>query len=241
MDLYYAKSGKRIKKYELVHEDGEESYRETKEWKEYKQEKRIKVLIESSNIPPHSLSLGLDDYIGEDRKKIDKLKIFIDKFEKKFHKIHLYFWSLENGTQKTTIASIVGKELLKKGFSVQFILMNQLINLLSEEKFNPEHTDILSPIRQTDFLIIDDSFDRKKSTIYKSGFQLPFLDQFLRTRLELDRKSTCFTSNISIDLIDESLFGSSMKQLIKRSIIDPLHFGSSYELRNNFNPEDLWS
>ena len=38
---------------------------------------------------------------------------------------------------------------------------------------------------ECDFLIIDDSFDKKKATIFKSGYQIPFLDEFLRTRLEI--------------------------------------------------------
>lgn len=231
----------RIKKYELQELDGETIYSETSEWKEYKNKQKTLYSLVTSSIPPHVAKLSLDDYIGKDRDKIDKLKLYVDKFEEKFHEVHLYFWSKENGTQKTTTASIVGKLLLEKGFSVQFVLMSYLLKVLSEEKFNPEITETINKYRNCDFLIIDDSFDKKKATIYKSGFQIPFLDEFLRTRLEVQRKATCFSSNFSISEIDEEVFGLSMKCLIKRAVLDPFFFASSYELRNDFNIDDLWS
>lgn len=243
MESYYKDLEKklRIRKYDLVETEDETLYKETPEWKEYKNKKRTLHSLSSSNIPPHVSSLSLDDYIGKDREKIDKLKLYVEKFEEKFHAVHLYFWSKENGTQKTTTASIVGKMLLEKGFSVQFVLMSYLLKVLSEEKFNPETTELINKYRNCDFLIIDDSFDKKKATIYKSGFQIPFLDEFLRTRLEVQRKAVCFSSNFSIDSIDEEVFGTSIKMLVKRNVPDPFLFASSFELRNDFDIDELWS
>ncbi|NCC80173.1 MAG: hypothetical protein EOM07_11300 [Clostridia bacterium] len=241
MKMYHIDSGVRIKKYEKTTIDGEEVFKETEEWRDFKRKKKTEALLQVSGIPFHALELSLDDYVGKDLEKIEKMKIYLKNFDSKFKHIHLYFWSVENSTQKTTMASVLGKDLLTAGFKVQFVLMSRLIKLLSEEKFEPEHEKILNPIRNADFLIIDDSFDKKKATIYKSGFQIPFLDEFLRTRLEIEKKATCFTSNIPIDSIDEDVFGTSMKKLLKRSIPDPFHFKSSYELRNDFKPDDLWS
>lgn len=241
MNKYHIDSGRRIKKYEKIIVDGEEVLKETEEWRDLKKRKHTEVLLKRSGIPYHALELTLDDYVGKDIEKIEKMKMYIKDFKDRYRYVHLYFWSLENSTQKTTMASVLGKELLTAGFSVQFTLMSSLIKLLSEERFEPKHEAILNPIRKADFLIIDDSFDRKKATIYKSGYQIPFLDEFLRTRLEIEKKATCFTSNIPIDSIDTEVFGTSLKRLLERSIIDPFHFESSYELRNDFKPEDLWS
>ncbi len=242
MKLYYIGDGVRIKKFKKeTLENGEEILKETFEWSEFKKKKKMELLISNAGIPFDSLELSLKDYIGKDSDKIEKIELYIKKFKEKFKHVHLYFWSLENSTQKTTMASILGKELLKQGFRVQFVLMNRLIKLLSEENFEEGHSKILDPIRKCDFLIIDDSFDKKKATIYRSGFQIPFLDEFLRTRLEIEKKATCFTSNIPIDSIDEGTFGISLKSLLKRSIKDPFHFSSSIELRNDFNPDQLWS
>lgn len=240
LKLFHIGSGLRIRKYDIVQIDGEEVYRETEEWRNYKLKKRAESLLVTSNIPLHSVDLTLDDYVGNDREKIGKMKKYLSDFEEKFKNIHLYFWSQENSTQKTTMASVLGKELLMKGHKVQFVLMGRLINLLSGERYEDGVSEELEPIRQADFLIIDDSFDKKKATIYKSGYQIPFLDEFLRTRLEIEKRATCFTSNVPIDSIDEDVFGVSIKKLMRRAILDPFFFESSYELRNDFSPEDLW-
>lgn len=243
MELYFkdVKNKIRVKKYDIIQTGEGEVYQETPEWKEYKKSQKALHALCKSSLPPHSFDLTLDDYIGNDREKIDKLKLYVDKFEDKFNSVHLYFWSNENGTQKTTVASIVGKMLIMKGYTVQFVLMSYLMKTLSDEKFNEESAEILNSFRDCDFLIIDDSFDKKKATIYKSGFQIPFLDEFLRTRLEVQRKATCFSSNFSISEIDEDSFGVSLKTLMKRNIHDPFFFASSYELRNDFNLDELWS
>ncbi len=242
MSKYYKDSTYRIKKYDIsTNEFGEEIYVETPEWKKFKHNKQLKRLFERSNLPVHVLDLELDDYIGNDRDKIEKLKLYINKFRSKYYSVHLYFWSNENSTQKTTMASVVGKYLIEKGFSVHFILMSQLLKALSEEKFTEDHNVLLEKVRNCDFLIIDDAFDTKKATIYKSGFQIPFLDEFLRNRLEIQKKATCFSSNFSPEEINENVFGNSIKNLIKRSLLDPFHFLSSYELRKDFDPETLWS
>lgn len=241
--FYFDKElGKRIKKFDITeNEEGETCYCQTKEWKEYKLKLINSEKLLTSGLPAHVKELTLDHYVGNDTEKIIKLKLYLEKFEEKFNQIHLYFWSHENGTQKTTTAGIVAKELLLKGYSVNFVLMSSLLGMLSEEKFDKKLTPLIDSFRTCDFLVIDDAFDKKKATVYKSGFQIPFLDAFLRQRLEVDRKATCFSSNFSVKEIDEEVFGISMKNLVIRSVKDPFQFISSYELRNDFNPNDLWS
>lgn len=238
MKTTFMGDGVRIKKYSLVMIDGEESYQETPEWKNYKKLLQTVASLEASDIPSHVATLGFDSYVGEDTSNILKLQKYISDFEK-FKAVHLYLWSYLNGTQKTTTASILGKELIQQGYSVRFVLMNTLARLLSERSFNEASVPLLESYLNCDFLILDDVFDKKKATIYKSGFQIPFLDEFLRTRLEIKRKATCFTSNIPVDEIDQTIFGVSIKTLIKRSVI-PLEFTTQYCQVDDFNPEDLW-
>ena len=230
----------RIKKYEKKEKGGEVIYVETKEWKAYKERKRIQLLMESSDLPIHARNLSFSDYVGSDTDKIDKMLKYSSNFDK-YKSTHLYLWSHENSTQKTTMASILGKEILIQGKKVNFILMNTLTKLLSRGTFEDEQDSLLvKKYLECDFLIIDDSFDKRKATIFKSGYQIPFLDEFLRTRLEILGKATCFTSNYSLEEIDESVFGVSIKKLMMRSIKDPFHFGTSYSMRNDFNPDTLW-
>lgn len=211
------------------------------EWAQEQNRMMEEYRIKSSNLPIHVRGLDLDDYVGLERTFPEKLKIYIDKFENKFKNIHLYFWSHENGTQKTTMAGIVGNLLLMKKHTVQFVSMGDLIKCLQSEQFEENLSGTVELYKNCDFLIIDDAFDKRKATMYKSGWQISFLDQFLRYRLETVRLATCFTSNFSINEIDEAAFGTSIKKLVARSVPDPFHFNSLYQERNRFNPEDLWS
>ena len=209
----------------------------TKEQNKIFEEQRIK----NANLPIHVKGLTLNDYVPSGNVIPRKLMIYLSEFESKFKNIHLYFWSHENGTQKTTTASIVGNLLLTKGKSVQFVSMGDLIKYLQSEQFDDNLSPLVDLYKSCDFLIIDDAFDKRKATLYKSGWQISFLDQFLRYRLETVRLATCFTSNFSIDEIDEASFGVSIKKLVSRSVPDPFHFDTLYQERNNFNPNDLWS
>lgn len=221
--------------------NGEKYLIKNPEWAKFQQSAKEEYDLKSANLPIHVKGLSLNDYVSSDRVIPRKLSIYISEFNNKFKNIHLYFWSHENGTQKTTTAAIVGNQLLKLGNTVKFISMGDLIKQLQSEQFDEELSSSIDIYKTCDFLIIDDAFDKRKATMYKSGWQISFLDQFLRYRLETVRLATCFTSNFSISEIDENSFGTSIKKLIERSIPDPFNFTSLYQNRNQFNPEDLWS
>lgn len=230
-----------IKKYEEITIDGETYVRRTKDWIEYQKEEFLKTRLGRSGIPMYVENMTLDSYVdptGIDT-NLPKIRKYLSEFSTRYKDINLYFWSHENGTQKTTTASILGKCLIDSGMSCRFVLMGDLIKMLSA--MNEEiDNELVDQWRDCDFLIIDDSFDKKKATIYRSQYQISFLDQFLRKRLEIDRRATCFTSNFSIEEIDDSVFGISLKNLIRRSIIEPFEFKVPYSMRNDFNPNDLW-
>lgn len=228
------------RKYEEVIIDGESVLMPTKAWRQKQIDASLRSKLLSSGLPLHVSSLSFDDYIGEDRAIPEKLKKYVSQFPERYSSIHLYFWSHDNGTQKTTMAGILGKELVLKGYDVRFVLMGSLLSLLSSFNKDDEEDHRIQELMNCDLLIIDDSFDTKKATIYKSGYQISFLDIFLRERLEVKRKATCFTSNFFIEEINEDIFGKSLKKLIHRNIIDPFHFNVSYAERNVFDAESLW-
>ena len=211
------------------------------EWKAKQLEVLEEYNLSQSNLPIHVKGLTLNSYVSSDRTIPRKLSIYVSEFKNKFKNVHLYFWSHENGTQKTTVASIVGNLLMNQGNTVKFISMGDLIKQLQSEQFDEEMSSSIEIYKSCDFLIIDDAFDKRKATMYKSGWQISFLDQFLRYRLETVRLATCFTSNFPINEIDENSFGISIKKLIERSIPDPFQFTTLYQQRNQFNPADLWS
>lgn len=221
--------------------DGEIYLFKTKEWEDVQARALFDSKYRGSGLPLHVKDLTLKNYIGSNRSIPRKLTKYVNEFDSRYKNTHLYFWSHENGTQKTTTASIVGKELIAKNRSVRFILMGELLSLLSDLERKEEALQRREDLLSCDFLIIDDSFDRKKATIYRSGYQISFLDIFLRDRLEVLKKATCFTSNFSVDEIDEEVFGTSLKKLIKRSVLDPFEFMTLYSDRNDFDVSELWS
>lgn len=238
MNKYFIDGSLRIKKFLIKENDEETTYQYTPEWIAYQKSSRLKEKLSHSDLPSNVKNFSFDN-LFELKGIKSKLTKYTNFFSEKYSSIHLYFWSKENGTQKTTTASILGKELLLKGYSVQFILMSDLTKKLTKQDFE-ENLEI-NKYLISDFLIIDDSFDAKKMTVYKSGYQIPFLDTFLRTRLEVKRKATCFTSNVGLNQIDTNIFGASLVKLVQRSIIDPFHFDTPFSKRNDFNPDNLWN
>ena len=235
-------------KYIYTEIDGEEYAEKCKCYSDYLHKKALYINLRNAGLNADFIfDYKLSDYVGKDEIGIkDKVNKYIDKFDDKYNNISLYFYSKSNGTQKTTIASYIGKELIRQGKSVNLILMHSLLDLLkdnfnrSEEEEN-NYKLWYDKMLNCDLLIIDDSFDTK-TLIYKSGYQIPFLDRFLRTRLEQNNKATIFTSNVTVSEIDEDKFTISIKELIKRNVVNSeFEFKDKIDrLRNDFNPAELW-
>lgn len=217
-------------------ENGERYAIKTEEWEKFQSRKFLESKFKEANIPKKRWKYTFDTYQGVDAfNNIPKLKEYVNRFEDA-KGVHLYLWSTLNSTQKSTLASILGMSLVEKGYKVRFVLMSKLISHLQNEQFKEESKQFLEDISDSDFLIIDDAFDLKKATLYKSGFQIPFLDTFLRERLEVECLNTCFTSNIPVEEI-ETIYNKSIYALIKRHVSlfecnDPI---------NDFDPKDFWS
>lgn len=123
-----------------------------------------------------------------------------------------------NGTQKTTVANWVGYEMLRNGKSVKYILMNDLIKMLQKAERDEELQEKIEKILNVDCLIIDEAFMKERVTIYGSGYQLAFVDSFLRNRIQGKNKGIIFISNVSLDEIDENRFGQGIKDLVSRNV-----------------------
>jgi hypothetical protein len=73
-------------------------------------------------------------------------------------------------------------------------------------------------------------------TVYKSGYQLGFLDTFLRYRLEVARKPVCFTSNIPIAEIGKK-WTVSIQSLVERHVPTPMEFR---DYLTDFSTQGIW-
>lgn len=123
-----------------------------------------------------------------------------------------------NGTQKTTVANWVGYEMLRNGKKVKYILMNELIKDLQKAERNEELQEKLEKMLDVDCLIIDEAFMKERVTIFASGYQIAFIDTFLRNRIQGKNKGIIFISNIEMNEIDEERFGKGLKDLVCRNV-----------------------
>jgi DNA replication protein DnaC len=123
-----------------------------------------------------------------------------------------------NGTQKTTLAKWMAAKLLSNGYSVRYSIMQNLIKDLTIFE-DEEREQACAKYYGVDLLIIDEVFDKSKVTLYKSGYQIPFLDQFIRDRLDNHKKGIVFVSNKKIEEIDAQGFGISLQDLITRKVL----------------------
>lgn len=197
--------------------------------------------LKKSNVNTFIYNYDINTYIGKDKNNnIVKLKKYIEEFDTKFYDKMLYFTG-KPGTQKTTIAYWIARELLKKDITVQYVLMNDLIRGLQDDSFNEE--DKIKKYYECDCLILDRAFCKEQITIYKSKYQIPFLDSFLRKRIDELQKSTILISNIDINEISENNLNDDIEDLIRRKILpykSLFSFEDHYSLKDNFENINLW-
>lgn len=222
--------------YYSTNSDGYQTIIECEYHKNWKREKEIETKCKISGIlTDHSF----DDYVGENsRYEMRCLKNYAESFSNFKEKTMVYLYGA-NGTQKTTMSHVVGMTLIRNGFSVYFTTMNKLIGYLVKDSGYDQVDDdtsyILSQCENCDLLIIDESFDPSKVTIYKSGYQIPFLDSFLRNRFEINKKSILFISNIKPSFIEANGYGRSLQNFIERNTRNSfLEFKDNY-IANSIN------
>jgi len=185
--------------------------------KKWRLDQELNNELTLSNINP---DFTFDDYVGtHSLDDVNALKQIAENPEKFKYKTMVYVYG-PNGTQKSSMCQALGKALIEKGYKVQYQTMNEIINALvkSFDDPNQEQKDyIIHRCSDCDYLIIDESFDIKKVTLYNSGFQLPFLDNFIRSRFDISKKSIIFISNKRQDQINTEGFGPSLQSLIERN------------------------
>jgi len=226
--------------YIYSYEEGYEKARKCECLMKYQLHTYLQIALKKANIPLSTLKYSIDSYIGPDNKgNIPKLKKVVDEYKNTFSTKLLYFYGI-GGTQKTTLSWWLGRELLKKKVSVYYCFMNELVNDLTEDRFKEQ--SVLSKYN-VDFLIIDRAFDKDQMTIYKSGYQLPFLDNFLRKRVEVEERSTLLISNVTIDAISSQKINTDIEDFVRRKVIPYkdtyFHFQDHYSLKEDF--DSVWS
>lgn len=225
-------------KYRYVTDENGEIVAIRNEWyTKYLNTKRLQGNLSRAGIPLSIMEYDIGSYVGTNSIiNVERMKKYVANFDIKFSKLHFYLYG-PNNCQKTTLSWWIGRELIKKGKKVKYILMNDLVKILTKE-FEEEYDNTVMSYLRCDCLIIDESFMKERMTIYKSGYQIPYLDSFLRKRLDIS--STIFISNIDQHRIDEGFFNPGIKSLVLRTSI-PLEFCDSVFKKDNFNIDEIFS
>jgi DNA replication protein DnaC len=196
-------------------------------------------LIAKANLPKLIDDYSWQSYIGPDKENnLKKLKQYIEKFSDWKKSVNLYCVG-PNSCQKTTIITFMMTELLKTGITGYYVLMNDLIKDLTNVQYKPELQEKIDLYENSEILVIDESFDLTKSTIYSSGYQIGYIDNFLRNK-EKKKMAIIYISNIDINNIDIK-FGQSLKALVQRNCRGTvLKFVDSINLKNDFDVSTIW-
>jgi len=167
---------------------------------------------------------------------ISTIKKYVNSFASNSKNINLFFYG-KASCQKTTVSKWMIKEIANSGFSCKYLLMNNLLNdIIISSRFKDDKSEF-EEILNCDFLVIDESFAKERVTVFKSGYQLSYIDQFLRERLETLKKATVFISNYTIAEIQSQGFNTYIQEIIFRNCYT-LEFKDVYKknlIRNNLD------
>lgn len=184
----------------------------------YEMNQRVHALFRHYGFNDKYWDYNPRSYVGtKSLESKNRLINYITQFSQnpEVRKLLVYMYG-PNGTQKTSLANFVGRELLKDGFVVRYILMNNLIADLQDKEFNQESADRVNKLKEADLLIIDEAMDKSKLTLYKSGYQQSFIDTFVRDRIQSQNKGILFISNVHPDNIAEQGLSISIQDFIQR-------------------------
>lgn len=193
--------------------------------KKWLHENQLKAAYEHNGFDPRHYNYSPRTYAGT-KSAADKDRIinYVDQFDKNpaVRSLVCYLYG-PNGTQKTTMMSWVGKSLMDKGYSVRYMLMNNLVKLLMDaEDFDKERAEKarakVEKLEETDLLIIDESFDKEKMKLWKSGYQLSYIDSWIRKRVGSLNKGLFFVSNVPIKEIEANGLGHSIQDFVEREV-----------------------
>lgn len=121
-----------------------------------------------------------------------------------------------NGCQKSTLASYVGQQLIEHHLDARYLLMKDLVRNLHNYDYDEKAKKQIDVWSNADLLIIDEAFDASKYKVTSSGYDLQFIDSFIRKRIQVDNKGLLFISNVHPDKIESQGFSYSIQDFVVR-------------------------
>jgi len=215
--------------------DDQVYYRESDEYKREQIEKKFNLFLNKSNIPTFYHGINFEDYEGDkESESFKKIKYYADNCnQEKFNHVSMYLWGL-HGCQKTALACNIGKEAMKKGLRVKFILAGELISKFMKLQGYGRDEDVydeIEDLKTYDMVIIDDFGDPSKELQWKKNMDLitSEWDRFFRHMLSNGVKIV-LTSNYSLD-VTQQVFGISLFELLDRNFCQVMLIDSVKHIR----------
>lgn len=216
------KADKEIERYITVERDGETFAIDNPEYVKKIQNEKYEYFLNKSGIPIFYHSIEFNDYHGQKHsEEFRKIKYYAEHcHEEKFRYVSLYLWG-NQGCQKTALMCNIGKQAIKNGLKVKFILAGELIAKLIKISGYSQDEEIereIKELKEQDMLLIDDCLDIQKNLTWNNSKHLITAewDNFLRHALSQGQR-IIFTSNNSLESAKD-IFGESLYELLDRNV-----------------------
>jgi DNA replication protein DnaC len=142
----------------------------------------------------------------------------------------LWIWGKDDNAGHSSIAAILGKKFIEKGYTVKFFRMANLINHF----ITKNNKDIIDYIQDVDLLIIDDALDVSRAPLNtKLSYVTSLLFNFFSEALSNDVNMIC-TSNSLLAGVDDTY--REVKTLFSRYIYE-LEIRGNIIKYTKLNPE----
>lgn len=195
-------------------------------------EERLSIGLPKTNIPCKYWELDFRNYrnTGKDdvekelnKKSMARVYNYRDDIRKnRKDGLGLYIEG-PNGVGKTFIATSIGKEAVRQGYSVRFHLLSEIISLTFQSYDNTTDLTALSKLKTCDFLIIDDA-DKPYST--KSSPKLSLFDDLVRYRVQ-NLLPCIVTANVELRGATET-FNESLHSLLAEQSLNVVLVGTDF-------------
>jgi len=176
--------------------------------------RKAKYLL--AGLPMSYWDIEWKDFEGS-REAFDFAKAYCDNISKALEQGQGIIFSGPHGAGKTTLSCLIGKTAIDKGYSVRYISIAKIIDLIMdsfEVKANKNRLDIM--IERVEFLILDDLGKEYKGVRGQLNPMMTLkLDSLLRERINRNLV-TIGTTNYPLNAIKEQ-YGESVMSVLSGS------------------------
>ena len=191
----------------------------------YEQELRKKqydINLSRSGIPKKYWNVSLRQYSSYSPSMGKVLRYIQAAQRANYNFSNLYLYGKEKSS-KTLIACLIGKEFIKYGHKVKFLLADDLTDLLLKNYgFDAPRKDEQNDLLKLDLLILDGAFEVEKSALWKSSSRNIINSSWYNILRKLSDKNIriVITSSTLPNYIQNE-YGSSLQNLLNEFLLLP--------------------